>query len=151
MTTFYDSDSATRAVNVYLDLATDSNLSARDLIILTLVAYKGETTTSYLENVLKSTMCSKMMDLTRKGYVKLVRKEGNSNYYSVAKEPESTAVVSDSVMYTFVNGLFNVGKYIKQYNITKWTTLLAIVELPLHLNNMSKVNYTTKTLLKVTT
>ena len=149
MTTFYDSDAATRAVSVYLNSVENKDLSARDILILALIAYKGEVTSGYVEKIFKSAMCSKMSDLSKKGYVKLTHSEGNYNYYAIAKEPESTPVVSDAVMYTFVNGLFNVGKYIKKYNIRKWTTLLAIAELPLHLNNLSKVNYTTKTLLGV--
>lgn len=136
MTEFYDSNSATRAINTYLTYA--KQLGNKDLVILTLIAYKGETNAKFIEKV---TGANPFLSLQHLEELELLNVNSSQRQYtySLKNNVEGSKVFPESVMYVFANALFNVGTYFKKYKITQWNNIAAIIEAPLLTNKQSRV------------
>lgn len=141
MLEIYNSNCATRAINTFVDFAGTDKLLNKELLVLTLMAYKGTTTVPYLKKILTVGPDREINKLVEQGYVVIDRAEGRTKYYKVSYKPVSSEVFSESTMYTFCNALFNLGKYVRDYKLTSWNILASMVELPLHLSNTATVNY----------
>lgn len=135
MLDFYDNVSATRAVSTFLTAIEQDKvqLSQKDILVLTLISYKGVTCVPFLSKVFGCDVTPNVKNLEKFGVAKVARKEGATKYYECTLLSTSSDVFSEDSMYIFANALFNIGKYVKEYEITSWSLLLSIVELPLHL------------------
>jgi len=140
MIDFYDSNKATRAINTYLDFAGSEEMENKELLILTLVAYLEKTTQYYIKRVVGADVNMIVRKLADKGYITNERK-GKECSVKINYTPTNSQVFSESIMYVFANALFNIGKYLKDYKITSWTTLASIVELPLSIGNNGFIQY----------
>ena len=145
MRDFYDSNKATRAINTYLDFVGTDKMENKELLMLTLIAYLEKTTQYYVKRVMGTDVNKFIISLANKGYITNER-VGKECTVKINYTPKHSEVFSESVMYIFANALFNTGKYLKDYRITSWTTLAAIVELPLNIGNNGYIHYTQDTL-----
>lgn len=141
MREFYNSNSANRAINTYLDFSSSLDLSRKELLALVVIAYLGKTTQYYLSRVLSSTVSKQIKVLTSLNLI-TVEKITSEKHITFTYTPKSTKVFSESIMYVFANALFNIDKYSTNYNISSWNILASIVELPLHLQKNGHVNIT---------
>lgn len=140
MLEFYDSNSANRTINTYLDFAGSERMENKELLVLSIISYLGKTTCFYLSRVLGVSPHIQVNSLAAKGYIK-VEKQGRENHVEINYTPVSAKVYSDKIMYVFMNALFNIGKYTSDYNISSWNVLASIVELPLNIKNNGYVDY----------
>ena len=136
MTEFYDSNSATRAINTYLTYA--KKLGNKDLVLLTIIAYKGETDAKYIEKVTCANPFLTLQHLEKLDLLH-VDKSQKQYKYSLKEKVAGSKVFPENVMYVFTNALFNVGTYFKKYKITQWNNIAAIIEAPLLANKQSRV------------
>ena len=146
MIDFYNSDSATRAANMFLDLTKNSKLSNKEVLVMTLITYKGEVSGTFLRKVFGVNLDLALIELTKQNYIKVVRTEGRTKIYDRIYSPKEVNVFSENIMYIFSNALFNIGKYTKDYKISSWNILASIVELPLRISKNGFVPYEHDTL-----
>lgn len=142
MLEIYNSNQANRALNTYYDFVGNDELGNKELLILTLFAYEGTSSTPYIKRILGADPTSAIDSLCSKGFIRRIKNTGRTNNYEFIYKPQSAEVVSEKAMYVFSNALFNIGKYIKQYKITSWNNLASLVELPLKMNSNGTVDYT---------
>ena len=126
MLEIYNSNCATRAINTFVDFAGTEKLLNKELLVLTLMAYKGTTTIPYLKKILTVGPEREVNNLIEQGYIVIDRAEGRTKYYKVVYKPVSSEVFSEKTMYTFCNALFNLGKYVRDYKLTSWNILASI-------------------------
>lgn len=141
MIEFYNSDSATRAANMFLDLTKNSDLNNKAVLVMTLIAYKGESSGTFLRKVFDVNLDLTLIELTKQNYIKIIRTEGRTKVYECVYSPKEVNVFSEDIMYVFSNALFNIGKYIRNYKISSWNILASIVELPLRISKNGAVPY----------
>lgn len=140
MIDFYDSNKANRAINTYLDFAGSGKVETKELLILTLVAYLEKTTQYYIKRVVGADVNTAVRSLADKGYITNER-NGKECSVTINYTPTNSEVFSEDIMYIFANALFNVGKYIKDFKITSWSTIASIVELSLSAEHNGYVHY----------
>ena len=143
MLDFYDSNRANRAINTYFDLVNTKDMEPKELVVITLAAYTERVTKHLAKKILGVACDTQLANLVKRGYLVEKREQGfgaEKEYY-FNYTPINAEVYPDNVMYVFSNALFNIGKYFRDYKITSWTLLAAIVEIATKVAKNGRIKY----------
>lgn len=130
---FYDSSAATRAISIFNTYL--GQMSAKDLLILTIIAYKNECTTQYIEKIVKSSTDAPIHNLKEAGFIKGYTKEGRTKYWECIAPANDSSVYTDNCMYCFTNVIFNTGKYVRDYSKFSWNRIVSLAEIILRMEH----------------
>lgn len=133
MIDFYNRAAATRTISIFNTYL--GTLNPKELLILCVIAYKGECSTTYLKKVVKSSIDAPTASLVKQNLIADGGRQSKVKLWRCIAEADDATVYNNNCMFCFINVLFNIGRYNKQYKFASYERIITFLESILQMQN----------------